>query len=226
MAGFDIRPISGLRDDKLPAEVTVPEVPKVPARFQGSRSALSAKGAAKIVTRKISTRSSISSNFLEKARKNGRLKLPDGDDARGHQPSQDLLAGDQEDQGRSDSPLRADRAVHPAGRRQPAAGDEAVAERRGRHVVLSASRAGAGAAGRAHRDAAQRRCAGEVDRRIAEDAALHGAAGVDLDGPVVLDDGRSRFGRSGRDRSRSAAGRDVRADSRRRAIGSRRSSIA
>ena len=146
--------------------------------------------------------------------------------ARGHQSPQDLLAEDQEDQGRSDSLLREDLAVHSSGHRQPAARDEAAAERRRRPVLLSASRAGAGAARRAHRDAAQRRCAGAADRRIAEDAALHGAARVDLDGPVVLDDGRSGFGRSGRDRSRSAAGRDVLADSRLRASGSRTSSIA
>ena len=132
--------------------------------------------------------------------------------ARGHEPPQDFLAEDQEDQGRSDSLLREDLAVHPSGHRQPAAGHEATAERRRRAVLLSASCAGARPVRRAHRDAAERRCAGAADRRIAEDAALHGAAGVDLDGSVVFDDGRSGLGRSGCDRSRSAAGRDVLAD--------------
>ena len=165
----------------------VPRVPEVPKATSGTASSKVRETVSQRVT---STRSI---DQLELPREGAQERAAEAArrrHARGHQPSQDLLAGGQEDQGRSDSLLRADRAAHPAGDRQPAAGDEAVAERRRRPVVLSASRAGAGAAGRAHRDAARRRRAGAVDRRLAEDAALHGAAGVDLDGPVVLDDGR------------------------------------
>ena len=65
----------GLREDKLPKDVTIPRapVPKVPSVPQG------AKGTEKLSQKDID--SIIDQlNFLEKARKNGRLKLPDGDE--------------------------------------------------------------------------------------------------------------------------------------------------
>ena len=64
----------GLRDDKLPSEVRVPT---------SSKSANGSKGAVREgskVTQKDIDSLIDQLNFLEKARKNGRLKLPDGDD--------------------------------------------------------------------------------------------------------------------------------------------------
>ena len=68
----------GLRDDKLPSEV---EVPKGATRSNSSKGTVRERsnGSAKV------TQGDIDSlidqlNFLEKARKNGRLKLPDGDE--------------------------------------------------------------------------------------------------------------------------------------------------
>ena len=67
----------GLRDDKDAAEVTVPRVPRVPAGSKGN------------VLKAVPRTPSVSSSdidaiveqldFLEKARKNGRIKLPGGD---------------------------------------------------------------------------------------------------------------------------------------------------
>lgn len=72
----------GLRDDKLPRDVTLPEVPKVPKGSRGSkgRVRLGSKGAGEIVTQRQIDSLIEQLNFLEKARKNGRLKLPDGDE--------------------------------------------------------------------------------------------------------------------------------------------------
>ena len=62
----------GLRDDKAASEVTVPKVPTVPEvpKVQINSTVPSAKEIEAIVEQL---------DFLEKARKNGRLKLPDGD---------------------------------------------------------------------------------------------------------------------------------------------------
>jgi bifunctional non-homologous end joining protein LigD len=72
----------GLRDDKLPKDVTLPKVPKVPKVPRGSKGKvrLGSKGAGEIVTQKEIDSLVDQLNFLEKARKNGRLKLPDGDE--------------------------------------------------------------------------------------------------------------------------------------------------
>ena len=138
-----------------------------------------------------------------------------------HQPRQGLLAGGPPHQGRPAALLRARGAAPPAGRRPPPARDEASAQRRGRAVVLSASRARVRAAGRAHRDTARRRRAGTACRRLAHHAALHGAARVDFDGSVFLDRGRAADARSGGHRSGSPARRHLRADPRRGALGAR-----
>ena len=73
---------------------------------------------------------------------------------------------------------------------------------------------------------ASRRCPTTTCRRgsiggVAQDAALHGAAGVDLDGPVLLDARRAAHARPGGHRPRPAAGRDLRPDPRRRPLGPR-----
>ncbi len=69
----------GLRDDKLPKEVKVPSVPKSSSGSKG-RVRLGSKGAGEIVTQKDIDSLIDQLAFLEKARKNGRLKLPDGDE--------------------------------------------------------------------------------------------------------------------------------------------------
>ena len=69
----------GLRDDKLPAEVKVPIVPGVPKGSNGNVRTAS-KGSGEKVTQKDIDLLIDQLNFLEKARKNGRLKLPNGDD--------------------------------------------------------------------------------------------------------------------------------------------------
>ena len=69
----------GLRDDKLPHEVKVPIVPVVPKGSKGSVRT-SSKGAGEKVTQAEIDSLVDQLNFLEKARKNGRLKLPNGDD--------------------------------------------------------------------------------------------------------------------------------------------------
>ena len=117
----------------------------------------------------------------------GRLTLPDGDRLKVGNldkvfwPDQRLTKGDL---------LRYYAAVSPraaAGARRPAARHEAAAERRARQGVLPAAGARGRAAGRARGDAAGRhRGAEPADRRLAEVAALHDAAGGDLAGPVVL----------------------------------------
>jgi bifunctional non-homologous end joining protein LigD len=71
----------GLRDDKLPKDVKlpVPEVRTVPERAKGSVPTRAAAKGERITQKDID--SIIDQlDFLEKARKNGRLKLPDGDD--------------------------------------------------------------------------------------------------------------------------------------------------
>jgi bifunctional non-homologous end joining protein LigD len=72
----------GLRDDKLPKEVMLPEVPKGSTGSKGSkgRVRLGSKAAGETVTQKDIDSILDQLNFLEKARKNGRLKLPDGDE--------------------------------------------------------------------------------------------------------------------------------------------------
>ena len=107
--------------------------------------------------------------------------------ARCHQPAEGLLARAEVHEGRSPPLLRAHRAADPAGHRRSAAGDEALSQRRRGPGVLSAPRARGLPEGRARRAGPRRRRADDVRRRRAEDAALHGAAGGDLDGPVVLD---------------------------------------
>ncbi len=67
----------GLRDDKLPREV---KVPKVPAGSKGSKSLVRAGSGAEQVSQEHIDSIIDQLNFLEKARKNGRLKLPDGDE--------------------------------------------------------------------------------------------------------------------------------------------------
>jgi len=69
----------GLRDDKLPKDVTVPGVPEVPKGSKG-KVRLGSKGAGQTVAQKDIDSLIDQLNFLEKARKNGRLKLPDGDE--------------------------------------------------------------------------------------------------------------------------------------------------
>ncbi len=69
----------GLRDDKLPKEVKVPNVPKSSSGSKG-RVRLGSKGAGEIVKQKDIDSLIDQLDFLEKARKNGRLKLPDGDE--------------------------------------------------------------------------------------------------------------------------------------------------
>ena len=69
----------GLRDDKLPAEVRVPIVPGVPKGSKGTVRT-SSKSSGKEVTQAAIDSLIDQLNFLEKARKNGRLKLPNGDD--------------------------------------------------------------------------------------------------------------------------------------------------
>ena len=72
----------GLRDDKLPQDVTLPTVPKVPKVPKGSKGIVRAgsKGSGEKVSQAEIDSLLDQLNFLEKARKNGRLKLPDGDD--------------------------------------------------------------------------------------------------------------------------------------------------
>ena len=72
----------GLRDDKLPKDVALPRVPRVPEVPKGSkgRVRLGSKSAGETVTQKDIDSIIDQLNFLEKARKNGRLKLPGGDD--------------------------------------------------------------------------------------------------------------------------------------------------
>ena len=72
----------GLRDDKLPQDVTLPTVPKVPKVPKGSKGIVRAgsKGSGEKVSQADVDSLLDQLNFLEKARKNGRLKLPDGDD--------------------------------------------------------------------------------------------------------------------------------------------------
>src|SRR5687768_8217093 len=62
----------GLRDDKLPAEVTVPTVPQVPKGSKGTVRT-SSKGSGEKVTQAAIESPIDQLNFLEKARKNGRL---------------------------------------------------------------------------------------------------------------------------------------------------------
>ena len=69
----------GLRDDKLPHEVKVPTVPPVPKGSKGSVRT-SSKGSGEKVTQADIDSLIDQLNFLEKARKNGRLKLPNADD--------------------------------------------------------------------------------------------------------------------------------------------------
>jgi bifunctional non-homologous end joining protein LigD len=69
----------GLRDDKLPAEVKVPIVPGVPKGSKGSVRTGSTGSGEKVTQKDIDSLID-QLNFLEKARKNGRLKLPNGDD--------------------------------------------------------------------------------------------------------------------------------------------------
>ena len=69
----------GLRDDKLPAEVKVPRVPEVPKGSKGGVRT-SSKGSGEPATQAGLDSLIDQLNFLEKARKNGRLKLPDGDE--------------------------------------------------------------------------------------------------------------------------------------------------
>jgi bifunctional non-homologous end joining protein LigD len=72
----------GLRDDKLPSEVRVPKVPKVPQGSEGwvRKGSKGSKGSGQIVTQAHIESLIDQLNVLEKARKNGRLKLPGGDD--------------------------------------------------------------------------------------------------------------------------------------------------
>ena len=69
----------GLRDDKLPSEVTVPNIPLV---AKGSRGAVrtGSNGSGEKVSPADLDSLLDQLNFLEKARKNGRLKLPNGDE--------------------------------------------------------------------------------------------------------------------------------------------------
>ena len=69
----------GLRDDKLPAEVTVPTVPAVPKGSKGNARTGSNGSSEKVKQKDIDSLLD-QLNVLEKARKNGRLKLPNGDD--------------------------------------------------------------------------------------------------------------------------------------------------
>jgi bifunctional non-homologous end joining protein LigD len=69
----------GLRDDKTPQEVKVPKVPKGSAGSEGKvRRPGSSSGPAKVTQEEVNSLLD-QLNFLEKARKNGRLTLPDGD---------------------------------------------------------------------------------------------------------------------------------------------------
>jgi bifunctional non-homologous end joining protein LigD len=71
----------GLRDDKLPKDVKlpVPEVRTVPERAKGSVPTRAAAKGERITQKGIDSLID-QLHFLEKARKNGRLKLPDGDE--------------------------------------------------------------------------------------------------------------------------------------------------
>ena len=66
----------GLRDDKLPKEVTTP---RVPTGSKGSRNLVRTGSGAERISQEGIDSIIDQLNFLEKARKNGRLKLPDGD---------------------------------------------------------------------------------------------------------------------------------------------------
>ena len=68
----------GLRDDKLPSDVKVPRVPGVPKGSKGS--VRTSSGSSENVSQTDIDSLLDQLTLLEKARKNGRLKLPDGDD--------------------------------------------------------------------------------------------------------------------------------------------------
>ena len=106
----------GLRDDKLPKEVKVPSVPKSSSGSKG-RVRLGSKGAGEIVTQKDIDSLIDQLDFLEKARKNGRLKLPDGDELEVTNPHKIFWPAIKKTKGDLDSPLRADCAVHSSGGR-------------------------------------------------------------------------------------------------------------
>ena len=91
----------------------------------------------------------------KRSSKDGRLIAAGRRHAGRHQPPQGLLARHRKDEGRPAALLRADRAADAPRHRGSAAGDEAPAQRRHRQGVLSAPRAGTGAAGRPRRDAAR-----------------------------------------------------------------------
>ena len=85
-------------------------------------------------------------------RRDGTLDAARRRHARSHQSAQGVLAEAEAHEGRSASLLRAGRAVHPAGRRRPAAGDEALPERRRRKprsISIGADRVRRGRARRA-----------------------------------------------------------------------------
>jgi bifunctional non-homologous end joining protein LigD len=69
----------GLRDDKIPSEVKVPNVPGVPNGSRGSVQGSGGSGVERVSKDDVDALVD-QLNFLEKARKNGRLKLPDGDE--------------------------------------------------------------------------------------------------------------------------------------------------
>ena len=177
----------GLRDDKRAADVVREE----PRAGRGGPRASQSKAVARCRCRP-DRRSSRSSSALEDARRDGTVDASGRQAARRHQSREGVLAGGEDHQGRSAALLRAGRAADPAGGRRPAAGDEAVSQRRRRHGVLPAAIApGEAAAGvrietlpRAGPDLRARRA--PLRRRRADDAAVHDAARRHLAGPVVL----------------------------------------
>ena len=143
----------GLRDDKNAAKSRfqgVPRVPVVPRATFGRRFQ---------VTPSVSTQRDRRHRRTARLPREGAQERQDHPSRRrhagGHKSSESFLAEDQEDQGRPDSLLRENLSVHSPCHRQPPARDEAAAERRRGAVLLSASRAGAGAARRQDRDAAE-----------------------------------------------------------------------